>query len=134
MVLENIQKGIHLVDTISQVVSVYWRAIVLLIAVLWTTSKIIDFIIAWTSVRTVSATVHKTERVFYPYKLKSMYLVYTDKGVFKNEDSWAFLSFNSSDTYAKITDNTTLEFVIYGYRNRFDSDYPNIWKVRPLIK
>jgi|SRR5690554_4300723 len=106
----------------------FWLEIVACAIILWVSLKAVDFLIAWTSRRNVIATVNHKERVYYPKSLNSMYLVYTDKGVFRNQDSWAFLSFNSSDTYSKIITGQTYKFTIYGYRYRWNSEYPNILK------
>lgn len=106
----------------------FWREIIFLVMVMVLAWKIIDLLIAWTSRRTVIATVNHIERVYYPQKLRSMYLVFTDKGVFRNEDSWAFLSFDSSDTYSQIKVGSIYKFTIYGYRYRWGSEYPNILK------
>ena len=106
----------------------YWREIVAVAVIMWVSWKILDLLIAWTSRRKVVATVNHKERVYYPKSLNSMYLVFTDKGVFRNQDSWAYLSFNSSDTYSRIITGSTYKFTIYGYRNRWNSEYPNILK------
>ena len=106
----------------------FWKEIVVVGVIMWIALKLIDFILAWTSRRKVIATVNHIERVYYPHKLRSMYLVFTDKGVFRNEDSWAFLSFDSSDVYSQIKVGSTYKFTIYWYRNRWNSEYPNILK------
>lgn len=106
----------------------YWKEIIAVLIIMWIALKMIDFILAWTSRRKVVATVNRVERVYYPQKLRSMYLVFTDKGVFRNEDSWAFLSFDSSDVYGKLVPGSTYMFTIYGYRSRWGSEYPNVVK------
>ena len=106
----------------------FWKEIVVVGVIMWIALKLIDFILAWTSRRKVIATVNHIERVYYPHKLRSMYLVFTEKGVFRNEDSWAFLSFDSSDVYSQIRVGSTYKFTIYGYRYRWGSEYPNILK------
>ena len=111
-----------------QLIGSFWREIIFLVVVMMLTWKILDLLIAWTSRRKVVATVNHKERVYYPKSLNSMYLVFTDKGVFRNQDSWAYLSFNSSDTYSRIITGSTYKFTIYGYRNRWNSEYPNILK------
>lgn len=108
----------------------YWRQVLAGLIVFWLAMKIIDLLLAWTSRRHVIATVDHIERVYYPKKLKSLYLVFTDKGVFRNQDSWAFLSFDSSDVYSKLERGSTYKFTIYGYRNRWNSEYPNVLKIQ----
>ena len=64
----------------------------------------------------------KTERV------SDQYLVFTDKGVFTNEDDWRFLKFNSSDFYGKLSqeigDRVSIQYT--GFRIPMFSMYPNI--------
>ena len=112
----------------AKLIGSFWREIIFMAVVMVVAWKIIDLLIAWTSRRKVIARVIRAERIYYPKKLNSMYLVFTDKGVFRNQDSWAYLSFNSSDTYSKIEVGSTYKFTIYGYRNRWNSEYPNILK------
>ena len=56
----------------------------------------------------------------------SYYLVYTDKGIFKVEDSIILFRFNSSDLYGSIKDDSTYTFNMVGFRAGFLSEYPNI--------
>lgn len=107
----------------------YWREIVAVSIVMWASWKAMDLLIAWTSRRKVVATVHRVERVYYPRRMRSMYLIFTDKGVFRNEDSWAFLRFDSSDVYSIVREGETYELTIYGYRHRWGSEYPNVLRV-----
>lgn len=60
-----------------------------------------------------------------PYKV-SYYLIYTDKEVFKIEDSLIFGQFNSSDIYGMITENETYKFKVFGIRIPLLSTYRNI--------
>src|SRR5680860_1319594 len=115
---------------IVRFVSAYWKEVVVIITLFWFAMKILDLLLAWTSRRSLIATVNHKERIYYPKTLTSTYLIFTDKGVFRNQDSWAFLSFNSSDTYSKIVIGTSYKFIIYGYRNRWSSEYPNVLKVK----
>lgn len=119
---------------VAQFVSEYWQGIVVFGLLFWFCMKILDLLLAWTSRRHVIATVNHKERVYYPKKLKSLYLVFTDKGVFRNQDSWAFLSFDSSDVYSKLERGSTYKFTIYLYRSRWSSDYPNILKINKCPK
>lgn len=115
----------------EQVSSVFLTVLVLFLAVVFLI-KGLSFITAWTSKRSIVVTVNHKERVFYPLFAQSMYLVYTDKGVFRKQDSWAFLNFRSSTTYGQVKVNTRYEFIIYGLRIPIFSRYPNIIKVKEL--
>lgn len=56
----------------------------------------------------------------------SYYLIYTDKEVFKIEDSLIFGQFNSSDVYGMLTEGETYKFKVFGLRIPFLSTYRNI--------
>ena len=56
----------------------------------------------------------------------SYYLIYTDKEVFKIEDSLIFGQFNSSDVYGMIAEGETYKFKVFGLRIPFLSTYRNI--------
>jgi len=70
----------------------------------------------------------KTERV------DGRYLVFTNKGVFKDVDDYRFLKFNSSDVYAKINGhlNTPMRIKVTGFRIPLFSMYKNIITVEQL--
>ena len=57
---------------------------------------------------------------------QSYYLVYTDKGTFKVEDSIVLFRFNSSDLYGSIKQDSTYTFQTVGFRAGFLSEYPNV--------
>lgn len=57
---------------------------------------------------------------------QSYYLVYTDKGTFKVEDSIVLFRFDSSDLYGKIKADSTYTFRTVGFRAGFLSEYPNV--------
>jgi len=59
----------------------------------------------------------------------STYLIFTDKGVFANEDNIFRGKWNSSDVYAEITVGQTYNFEVVGYRIPFMSRYKNILEV-----
>lgn len=68
---------------------------------------------------------------------KDVYMVYTkdengEVHVFKDEDTWYYLKFNSSDVYAEIEIGKTYEFDVYGLRIPFISSYQNIIKVKEV--
>ncbi len=56
----------------------------------------------------------------------SYYLIYTDKEVFKIEDSLIFGQFNSSDVYGMLAEGVTYKFKVFGLRIPFLSTYRNI--------
>lgn len=65
------------------------------------------------------------------------YLIYTldedgETQVFEITDSLLKWRWNSSDLYAKIEVGNTYKFTICGYRWRFMSIYPNIYKIKML--
>ena len=77
----------------------------------------------------ITATVAGKERVVKhdaEGEMYSYYLVYTDKEVFKIEDSLLFGQFNSSDVYGMLAENTTYKFKVFGARIPFLSMYRNI--------
>jgi hypothetical protein len=64
------------------------------------------------------------------YSNKDKYLIFTDKGVFENTDSWIELKFNSSDLYGKLEKGKTYDFRVYGWRIPLLSKYRNIVRAR----
>lgn len=73
----------------------------------------------------ITATVTGKERVVKhdpEGETYSYYLVYTDKEVFKIEDSLLFGQFNSSDVYGMLAENTTYKFKVFGARIPFFVD------------
>lgn len=81
--------------------------------------------------------VNKTERVCgYEANtnkggsIECKYMVFSDKGVFKNTDSIFIFKFNSSDIYGEIHENNSYEISYYGWRFRLLSMYPNIKTVK----
>ena len=69
---------------------------------------------------TQEVVVNKTERV------EGVYLIYTDKGVFRNEDSWHYFKFDSSDLYSDLKEGESYTCKSYGFRVSFFSMYPNV--------
>ncbi len=80
---------------------------------------------------TTRATVVKTERVPYGNGV-SKYMVYTDKGVFENTDSWLEFKVNSADVYGAIKNDHTYDFRYYGPRWSWLSWFPNIVSVEEV--
>ncbi|GAB3552870.1 hypothetical protein [Spirosoma fluminis] len=58
--------------------------------------------------------------------IKSVYMIYTSAGVFKNEDDWLRSKYNSSDVYNQFRVGHTYTAVVIGWRSPFFSMYPNI--------
>lgn len=56
----------------------------------------------------------------------SDYLIYTNKGVYKDTDSFWFLKFRSSDLYGNLHRGKTYTCKVYGFRVGLTSTYPNI--------
>ena len=74
----------------------------------------------WWSYETKDLTVSRVE------SKNDMYLIYTNLGVFKNEDTWKYLKFNSSDVYNTLSREGEFTCGTYGYRFGLVSMYPNI--------
>jgi hypothetical protein len=68
----------------------------------------------------------KTERINNQKNTDSQYLIYTDKGVYKNVDQWRIWKFNSSDIYGKLEQGKVFKIKSYGFRITFFDIYPNI--------
>lgn len=60
------------------------------------------------------------------------YLIYTDKGVLENRDSWLNWKFNSADLYGEIKKDTKYTFKTNGVRVQFFSWFPNISKAQEV--
>lgn len=54
------------------------------------------------------------------------YLIWTDKGVFKDTDSLLHWKFRSSDLYGQLTPGKRFTCKVYGIRSGLVSEYPNI--------
>ena len=57
---------------------------------------------------------------------QSYYLVYTDAGTFKVEDSIILFRWNSSDVYGGLNPNQQYKIKVVGFRLPLFSEYPNI--------
>lgn len=77
---------------------------------------------------TVTATIKDKE--VKRYKDKDRYLIFTDKGVFEDTDSWIELKFNSSDLYGKLERGKSYNLRVYGWRMPFLSKYRNITRAK----
>ena len=65
-------------------------------------------------------------------KVKSTYLIYTDHGVFRNDDAGWHMKFNSSDLYGNLDKGESYRLTVYGWRIPILSMYPNIVRARPI--
>lgn len=59
-------------------------------------------------------------------KVISTYLIYTDQGVFRNDDAGWHLKYDSSDFYGNLDAGKRYDLKVYGWRIPFFSMYPNI--------
>jgi hypothetical protein len=103
---------------------VFFAVIVLLIVV-----AIGVEIYAHTQTKTVTFRVQDKERVNKcdsDGKCDSYYLIFTNKGTYKNADSLWFFKFRSSDLYGNLQRGHTYTCKTYGFRIGLTSSYPNI--------
>lgn len=118
-----------MVDQLDKIVQLDWQTILLIFISLFLCIKFYRIVMALMSRREIEVTVNHKARVDYPSKYSSMYLIYTDKGVFRNTDASLFLKFNSSDIYGELTVGNTYKLGVYGKRSRIFTTYPNIYKI-----
>jgi hypothetical protein len=62
----------------------------------------------------------------------STYLIYTNRGVFRNDDARWFLKFDSSDFYGDLEKGKTYDLKVYGWRIPILSMYPNIVRMKEV--
>lgn len=60
------------------------------------------------------------------------YLIFTDKGVFRNGDSYIHLKTDSADIQGKLAKGKCYRFTAYGWRLRIFSWYQNIVKAKEI--
>ncbi|MBA4274501.1 MAG: hypothetical protein C0436_02485 [Alphaproteobacteria bacterium] len=65
-------------------------------------------------------------------KVISTYLIYTDHGVFRNDDAGWHLKYNSSDFYGDLDVGKRYRLKVYGWRIPLFSMYPNIVRMKEL--
>jgi hypothetical protein len=65
-------------------------------------------------------------------KVVSTYLIYTDHGVFRNDDAGWFMKYNSSDVYGNLDKGVRYRMKVYGWRIPILSMYPNIVRVEAV--
>jgi Protein of unknown function (DUF1523) len=59
-------------------------------------------------------------------KVTSTYLIYTDHGVYRNDDAGWHVKFNSSDVYGNLDVGKHYRLKVYGWRIPIFTMYPNI--------
>jgi len=67
-----------------------------------------------------------------PHDGGHQYRVHTDKGVFRNEDAWLFLKFDSADMQGKLTVGDTFKIKANGWRIPLFSMFRNIVTAEPV--
>ena len=65
-------------------------------------------------------------------KVKSTYLIFTDHGVFRNDDAGWFAKFNSSDFYGNLDTGKQYNLKVYGWRMSLFTMYPNIVRMEEV--
>ena len=98
------------------------RRMVKLLLVITFLLPIIYVVVGYTTKEDITIVPTKTERV------ESKYLIFSDKGVFKNVDDIRFFKFNSSDVYAKLSNSIgkPVHVTVTGFRIPILSVYKNI--------
>lgn len=81
------------------------------------------------SKRDVTITVTDKQRVCESGGGSCKYLIFTDKGTYKDTDSLLFRKFASSDLYGNLKTGHTYRVQRTGWRIPFFSEYPNIVKI-----
>jgi hypothetical protein len=81
--------------------------------------------------REVKITVDDKERIVKGSgdSMDSYYLVFTENATYKNEDSFLYMKFRSSDIQGKLKIGETYTVKVYGWRIGLFSIYPNIIKI-----
>lgn len=128
MVIEKIRTSINSLSSLATDAD----KILLIFFAIFVVYKLINYIIEWSTIREVTAMVLKKERIYYPIKSKSQYVIFTSEGVMKNVDSIAWFKFNSSDIYSTLEEGEVYNFKVCKFRIRFSSEYPNIISARKL--
>ena len=85
----------------------------------------------WLTVRTLDTVLIKDKQISTETepdtkKVVSTYLIYTDHGVFRNDDAGWHLKYNSSDFYGNLDVGKTYRLKVYGWRIPIFSMYPNL--------
>jgi hypothetical protein len=89
-------------------------------------------VISYTTIGYEEITVEEKERVCSSDN-ECKYLIFTNKGVFENTDSYLQFKFDSSDVYGALKPESTYKVKINGLRIPFLSMYKNILNVEETI-
>lgn len=100
---------------------------IILLAILVLSISLAYLTLPYTTAEEVSVTVTGKERA--PSNRGGFYMVFTKEETFKNEDSKAYLKFNSSDVQGKLELGKTYKLKVYGFRIPILSKYRNIVKI-----
>jgi hypothetical protein len=89
----------------------------------------------WLTQRTLDAALIKDKQISTESnkntgEVKSTYLIYTDHGVFRNDDAFWFMKFNSSDFYGNLDVGKFYQLKVYGWRIPILTMYPNIVRMK----
>ncbi len=90
-------------------------------------------IISYATIGYEEITVEEKERVCSSDN-ECKYLIFTNKGVFENTDSYLQFKFDSSDVYGALKPESTYKVKINGLRVPFLSMYKNILNVEEVIE
>lgn len=85
----------------------------------WLTQRSIDDVLIKDKQISTESDKHKD-------KVVSTYLIFTDHGVFRNDDAGWFMKYNSSDVYGNLDIGKRYHLKVYGWRIPILSMYPNI--------
>ena len=90
----------------------------------------------WLTQRTIEGVLIKdkqisTETDKKTQDVKSTYLIFTDHGVFRNDDAGWFAKFDSSDFYGNLDVGKRYDLKVYGWRIAILTMYPNIVRMKP---
>ncbi len=88
----------------------------------------------WLTQRTIDSVLIKDKQISTESdrrdgKVVSTYLIYTDRGVFRNDDAGWHAKFNSSDVYGNLDVGKRYRMKVYGWRIPIFSMYPNIVRI-----
>lgn len=91
----------------------------------------------WLTQRTLDAALIKDKQVTTETDKKkgevaSTYLIFTDQGVYRNDDALWFWKFDSSDFYGNLDVGKTYRLKVYGWRIPVLSMYPNIVRMEAV--
>lgn len=89
----------------------------------------------WLTQRTIENVLVKdkqisTETDKKTHDVKSTYLIFTDHGVFRNDDAGWFAKFDSSDFYGNLDVGKRYDLKVYGWRIAILTMYPNIVRMK----